>query len=76
MIHHVSYPNSNGSIRIISSYDNMKNKFANSNLETDLGIKNREELQTHDVLVKLEKDFMCQTKEDHTDHSYEIWKRK
>lgn len=27
-------------------------------------------------LVQLQKDFMCWFKEDHTDHSYEIWKRK
>jgi len=27
-------------------------------------------------LVQLEKDFMCWFKEDLTDHSYEIWKRK
>lgn len=27
-------------------------------------------------LVKLEREFMCWFKEDHTDHSYEIWKRK
>lgn len=27
-------------------------------------------------LVKLESEFMCWFKEDHTDHSYEIWKRK
>ncbi len=27
-------------------------------------------------LVQLEKDFMCWFKENHTDHSYEIWKRK
>lgn len=27
-------------------------------------------------LVKLERDFMCEFKETHTDHSYEIWKRK
>lgn len=27
-------------------------------------------------LVKLEREFMCWFKEDHADHSYEIWKRK
>lgn len=27
-------------------------------------------------LVKLEQEFMCWFKEQHTDHSYEIWKRK
>ena len=27
-------------------------------------------------LVKLEREFMCWFKENHTDHSYEIWKRK
>jgi len=27
-------------------------------------------------LLQLEKDFMCWFKENHTDHSYEIWKRK
>ena len=27
-------------------------------------------------LVQLERDFMCWFKENHTDHSYEIWKRK
>ena len=27
-------------------------------------------------IVKLEREFMCWFKEDHTDHSYEIWKRK
>lgn len=27
-------------------------------------------------IVKLEKEFMCWFKEEHTDHSYEIWKRK
>jgi dihydrofolate reductase len=27
-------------------------------------------------LVKLENEFMCWFKEQHTDHSYEIWKRK
>lgn len=27
-------------------------------------------------LVKLEREFMCWFKEEHTDHSYEIWKRK
>jgi dihydrofolate reductase len=27
-------------------------------------------------LVKLEKEFTCWFKEQHTDHSYEIWKRK
>jgi dihydrofolate reductase len=27
-------------------------------------------------LVKLEKEFMCWFKEQHVDHSYEIWKRK
>ena len=27
-------------------------------------------------LVKLEREFMCHFKELHTDHSYEIWKRK
>lgn len=27
-------------------------------------------------LVKLEREFMCYFKEQHTDHSYEIWKRK
>ena len=27
-------------------------------------------------LVKLENEFMCWFKEDHTDHTYEIWKRK
>ena len=26
-------------------------------------------------LVKLEKEFMCWFKEDHADHSYEIWRR-
>ena len=26
--------------------------------------------------VKLEQEFMCWFKENHTDHSYEIWKRK
>jgi dihydrofolate reductase len=27
-------------------------------------------------LVKLEREFMCWFKEDHIDHSYQIWKRK
>ena len=27
-------------------------------------------------LVKLQNEFMCWSKEDHTDHSYEIWKRR
>lgn len=27
-------------------------------------------------LVKLEREFMCWFKENHTDHTYEIWKRK
>jgi dihydrofolate reductase len=27
-------------------------------------------------LLKLEREFMCWFKETHTDHSYEIWKRK
>ena len=27
-------------------------------------------------LVKLEREFMCYSKEIHSDHSYEIWKRK
>lgn len=27
-------------------------------------------------LVQLEKDFMCWFKENYTDHSYEVWKRK
>jgi dihydrofolate reductase len=27
-------------------------------------------------VVKLEQEFMCWFKEQHTDHSYEIWKRK
>lgn len=27
-------------------------------------------------LVKLQNEFMCWFKEEHTDHSYEIWKRK
>lgn len=27
-------------------------------------------------LVKLQNEFMCWFKEDHTDHAYEIWKRK
>jgi dihydrofolate reductase len=27
-------------------------------------------------LVKLKQEFMCWFKEQHTDHSYEIWKRK
>jgi len=27
-------------------------------------------------LVKLEQEFVCWFKEQHTDHSYEIWKRK
>ena len=27
-------------------------------------------------IVKLEREFMCWFKENHTDHSYEIWKRK
>lgn len=27
-------------------------------------------------LVQLQNEFMCWFKEDHTDHSYEIWKRK
>jgi len=27
-------------------------------------------------LVKLESEYMCWFKENHTDHSYEIWKRK
>ena len=27
-------------------------------------------------LVKLENEFMCWFKEEHTDHTYEIWKRK
>ena len=27
-------------------------------------------------LLKLQNEFMCWFKEDHTDHSYEIWKRK
>jgi dihydrofolate reductase len=27
-------------------------------------------------IVKLEKEFVCVFKEEHTDHSYEIWKRK
>ena len=27
-------------------------------------------------LVKLEREFMCWFKESHTDHTYEIWKRK
>jgi dihydrofolate reductase len=27
-------------------------------------------------LEKLEKEFVCWAKEDHVDHSYEIWKRK
>jgi dihydrofolate reductase len=27
-------------------------------------------------LVKLEQEFMCWFKEQHTDHAYEIWKRK
>ena len=27
-------------------------------------------------LVKLEREFMCWFKENHADHSYEIWKRK
>ncbi len=27
-------------------------------------------------LVKLENEFMCWFKEQHSDHSYEIWKRK
>ena len=30
----------------------------------------------HIDLVKLEREFMCWFKEDSTDHSYEIWKRK
>ena len=27
-------------------------------------------------LVKLEREFVCWLKEAHTDHSYEVWKRK
>lgn len=27
-------------------------------------------------IVKLQDEFVCWFKEDHTDHSYEIWKRK
>lgn len=27
-------------------------------------------------LVKLQREFICWFKEDHADHSYEIWKRK
>jgi dihydrofolate reductase len=27
-------------------------------------------------LVKLEREFICEFKENHVDHSYEIWKRK
>ena len=27
-------------------------------------------------LVKLEREFVCWFKENHTDHSYQIWKRK
>ncbi len=27
-------------------------------------------------LLQLEKEFVCWFKEEHTDHSYEIWKRK
>ena len=27
-------------------------------------------------LLKLENEFICQSKEEHIDHSYEIWKRK
>lgn len=27
-------------------------------------------------IVKLEREFMCWFKEQHTDHTYEIWKRK
>lgn len=27
-------------------------------------------------LVKLQKDFMCWFKENHVDHSYEVWKRQ
>ena len=31
---------------------------------------------THIDLVKLEKEFVCSLKEELSDHSYEIWKRK
>ena len=31
---------------------------------------------THIDLLKLQNEFVCWFKEDHTDHSYEIWKRK
>ena len=31
---------------------------------------------TYIDLVKLQNEFMCWFKEDHADHSYEIWKRK
>ena len=27
-------------------------------------------------LVKLQNEFVCESKEEHTDHTYEIWKRK
>lgn len=27
-------------------------------------------------LVKLQREFVCYSKEDHADHTYEIWKRK
>jgi dihydrofolate reductase len=31
---------------------------------------------THVDLLKLEREFTCWFKENHNDHSYEIWKRK
>jgi dihydrofolate reductase len=31
---------------------------------------------TYIDLLKLENEFVCQSKEDCIDHSYEIWKRK
>lgn len=34
------------------------------------------ECDTFVDLEKLEKEFVCWSKEEHVDHSYEIWKRK
>jgi hypothetical protein len=53
MTHTVLVSGSESPVELVSSYDNNKNKFSNSDLATRLGVKDREESQLHDILVDL-----------------------
>jgi hypothetical protein len=70
MNHVVLVSGSKNPIELTTTYDNNKEKFANTDLAKRLGVKDRNEPQVHDILVNLEEQGLYEPKPEIEKISY------